>query len=670
MGKLTGLLALLLLPLAVQAETRPSGIELENFDRSVRPQDDFYRFVNGAWLKATEIPPDRSNYGAFTVLSDRAEQQLRTIILDAAASDAAPGSEQQKVGDLYASFMDVAEVNKRGLAPLEADLRLIERLHSHAQIPSLAAQLSPIGVEGFLGGYVYRDAKAPDRNILYLEQAGLGLPDRDYYLSEERKFRDLRAGYRDYVRDMLQLAGSLDAAATADRILALETRLAQAQWTKVANRDAQKTYNPYPIDELNLLSPGLDLARFLRESGVTGSDTVIVRQPSYLAALPAIIEDTPVATWREYFRLRLLGHYAPYLHDAAVSRHFDFYGRQLNGVAQIRPRWKRGVESVEDALGEVLGRIYVERHFPPAHKARMEGLVANLITAYRHSIQNLEWMSPATQQQALEKLSKFRPKIGYPDKWKDYSGLTINPKDLHGNIRRARYDAHQRALAKLGRPVDDSEWFMTPQTVNAYYSPVGNEIVFPAAILQPPFFNAEAEPAVNYGAIGAVIGHEIGHGFDDQGSRFDGDGRLRNWWTEADRERFESRTRQLIEQYAGYEPLPGHHVNGELTVGENIGDLGGLSIAAKAYRIALDGAPAPVIDGFTGAQRLLIGWAQIWKRQWRDEALLNRIKTDPHAPSEYRCNGVVANVPLFYDAFDVKPGDELYRPPEKRVSIW
>lgn len=659
---------LLLLPAWLQAQ--PSGIQTQYFDTSVRPQDDFYRYVNGGWLKTTDIPADRSNYGSFTILTDRAEQQLRSIIEDAAGSKAKVGSDAQKVGDLFASFMAAERVDALGLEPLDADLRQIDRLSQHDQIPALAAHLSRIGVENLIGGYVYRDAQNPDRNILYLNQAGLALPERDYYLSDEPKFAQLRQDYVAYATRMLRHAGSVDAAASAASILALETRIARAHWTNVESRDAQKTYNPIAIVELDKLAPGLDLAGYLRAAGVTSSDTVVVRQPSYLAALPEIIAATPVATWRDYFRLQLLNRYAPYLDATTAALQFDFFGRTLNGIAENRPRWKRAVAAVEQSLGEVLGKIYVERHFPPQAKAKMEQLVDNLKQAYRLSIQDLSWMSPETKAQALAKLARFRTKIGYPDRWEDYSALQIAANDLFGNIRRSHIVEHQRALAKLGRPVDEHEWLITPQTVNAYYSPVANEIVFPAAILQAPFFDWQADDAVNYGAIGAVIGHEIGHGFDDQGSRYDGDGRLRNWWTDADRERFEARTGQLIAQYGAYEPLPGHKVNGELTIGENIGDLGGVTIAAKAYALSLNGRTAPVLDGFSGEQRLLIGWAQIWKRKFREEALINRIKADPHAPSEYRCNGVVTNVPLFYSAFDVKPSDALYRPPEERVKIW
>ncbi len=647
-----------------------SGVEKQYFDPAVAPGDDFYRHVNGQWLASTDIPADKSNYSAFSVIADDTQKKLLALIRQAADSAAPEGSLQQKIGDMYASFMDEARVNALGLEPLQADLLQIERLANPEQIPALMAMLDRIGVESLIGGYISRDAGQPDAYIIYLYQSGLGLPDREYYLADNKKFASLRRAYQDYVADLLRMAGTVDAADYARQILKLETALATAHWTKVASRDAEKTYNRRPLDRINDSTPQFDLAAYLDTVGVHSIDALVLSQPSYFEAIGRIVGEFGIDVWREYFRLRLLDSYAPVLSQAFVDRHFDFHGRSLFGIAQNKPRWKRGVDAVEDSMGELLGQLYVEAHFSPESKQRMQVLVDNLIRAYRVSIQELEWMSPQTKAKALEKLAAFRPKIGYPDRWRDYSALRIAADDLAGNVRRARQHKLRLALAKLGGPIDPHEWHMTPQTVNAYYNPTANEIVFPAAILQPPFFNPAADDAVNYGGIGAVIGHEIGHGFDDQGSRYDGDGRLRNWWTDEDRARFEQRTGQLIQQYDGYEPLPGYHVNGELTIGENIGDLGGLSIAAKAYRLSLNGKPAPVLDGYTGMQRLLIGWAQIWRRLYREEALINRLKTDPHSPGEYRCNGIVSNVPEFYEAFDVKPGDAMYLPPEKRVKIW
>ncbi len=650
------------------AETPLSGIDTRHFDATVRPQDDFYRYVNGLWLKNTKIPAEKSNYGAFTELHDNAQLQLRAIIEQAAAAAQPPGSDLQKVGDLYRSFMDSDTVEKRGLAPLDAELLRIEQLAEAADLGRLVARHFRIGARTLFSGYVYQDARNPDSYIVYLNQAGLGLPDRDYYLRDEDNFRKARAAYIDYIGTVLRGAGTIGAERVAADILALETRLAEHHWTKVESRDAEKTYNRHTVADTDALLPGM--SRILTAAGLPAGGAVVLRQPSYFQALAGIFEDTDPALWREYLRFHLIDSHAPWLSKRWVDAHFEFHGRALSGKEVLKPRWKRGVETVEHALGEVLGRVYVSRHFPPEAKQRMEQLVANLTAAYHDSIENLDWMSAQTRRQALEKLSRFRTKIGYPARWKDYSALQIRADDLLGNVMRSRETEHARELAKLGGPIDREEWFMTPQTVNAYYSPVGNEIVFPAAILQPPFFNVAADDAVNYGAIGAVIGHEIGHGFDDQGSRYDGDGNLRNWWTEADRARFDARAAKLIAQYSAYSPVEGFNVNGELTVGENIGDLGGLSIAYKAWRTSLGGGVAPVIDGLTGAQRFFMGWAQAWRRLYRPDELIKRLKVDPHAPSEYRCNGVLANLPAFHQAFGVKPGDGMYRGPEDQVAIW
>ncbi len=656
----------LLLPLtAIAAE---SGIVLDNFDHSVRPQDDFYRHVNGQWLKTTTIPADKSNYSSFSELSDRTEQQLLDIIQESARKDAT--GEPQQVGDLYASFMNEQHIEEAGLAPLQSTLFEIDKLSSKAQLPELLGQLEWIGVPGLMYAGVYADAKNPEVYTLYIGQGGLGLPDREYYLANSEKFKSVRKAYRDYITRILSLAGTIDARAKADAILALETRIAEKHWTKVESRDAQKTFNRLELNSINENTPGFDFAAWLDTLGTRNTTTVVVQQPSYFAALGELVDSADLDIWREYLRLRLMDAYAPYLSSDFVDAHFLMHSRSVLGIDSNKPRWKRGVALVEDKLGEALGKIYVEQHFPPRAKARMSEMVDNLIEAYRESIAKLEWMGEDTRKQALEKLDSFTPKIGYPDKWRDYSALRIEADDLVGNVMRANVFTHQFYAKKIGQPIDPTDWHMTPQTVNAYYNPVANEIVFPAAILQPPFFDLDADDAVNYGGIGAVIGHEIGHGFDDQGSRFDGDGRLRNWWTETDRENFEARTHQLIEQYNGYSPLPGYHVNGELTIGENIGDLGGLSIAAKAYHLSLGGKTPPTLDGYTGDQRLLIGWAQIWRRLYREDALINRLKTDPHSPGEYRCNGIVSNVPEFYQAFDVKADDAMYLPPKQRVRIW
>lgn len=646
-----------------------SGVIHAHFDDSVQPQEDFYRWVNGTWLEETEIPADRSNYGAFSVLDDRAEKQLRSMIETAAETDAAPGSDTQKIGDFYTSFMDVETVNALGAKPLAEEFGRIDALTSTDELPTLMAHHQLVNIGGIYGAYIWQDAKQSDQYTVYFVQSGTGLPDRDYYLEDTEDFARIRKAYRAHIEKMLTLAGIEAPATKAEAIFDLETELARVQWTKVDSRDISKTYNKVTVDELAKLTPNFDWATFLTEMGIE-LDAVVVAQPSFFEATSDLIANTDLATWQAYLKWQVIDDYAPYLSQEFVNGDFDFYGKTLRGTPEIRPRWKRGVAVVEESLGEVLGRIYVAEHFPPIAKARMERLVDNLLLAYEQSIKELEWMTDDTKAEALKKLATFKPKIGYPDKWKDYSALEVRADDLFGNMVRSNLVESRREIAKLGGPVDPDEWHMTPQTVNAYYNPVANEIVFPAAILQPPFFNLEAEDAINYGGIGAVIGHEIGHGFDDQGSKFDGEGNLNNWWTDADRQAFDALGKQLIEQYNAYEPIPGYKVNGQLTLGENIGDLGGLSIAYEAYKLALNGRPAPVLDRYTGEQRLFIGWAQVWARKYREEALIERIKSDPHSPSEYRANGTLENVPAFHEAFNTRPGDGMWKAPEDRVQIW
>jgi putative endopeptidase len=647
-----------------------SGVELANFEKSVRPQDDFYRHVNGHWLDTAQIPADKASYGSFTQLYDLSQERLRTIIEESAnKGDKKEGTDEQKVGDLYASYMDEARADELGIKPLEAEILRIKALKSAAELPALMAHLGRINVTTPIGGYVNQDAKDPDQYIVYLVQSGLGLPDRDYYLLPDEKFKALRAQYVTHIEKTLRLAGDKNAANNAKAIMALETRLAQKQWNRVDSRDDDKTYNKYEIAKLKTLGGGFDWAVFCKEAGIT-SKSLIVSQPSAFTGFTEQVEKTPLAVWRAYLRYHLIDDYAPLLSKDFVDENFAFNRKALRGIEENRPRWKRGVQAVEDSIGESVGKIYVARYFPPEAKARMEKLVANLIEAYRQSITQLDWMSDETKQKALAKLAKFSPKIGYPNKWRDYSELSIKKDDLVGNLMRAAQNEYNFQIGKLGKPIDREEWLMTPQTVNAYYLPNKNEIVFPAAILQPPFFNLEAEDAVNYGGIGAVIGHEIGHGFDDQGSKYDGDGMMQSWWGEEDRKKFETRTQALIEQYNQYEPIKGFKVNGALTIGENIGDLGGASIAYKAYQLSLAGKPAPVLDGYTGDQRFFIGWAQIWRNMYREPALIELVKTNPHSPSEFRCKGPLQNLPEFYAAFDVKEGDPMYLPPEKRVKIW
>lgn len=650
-----------------------SGIALENFDHSVSPGNDFYRYVNGKWLEQTEIPAEKSNYGSFSVLADEAEKHLLAIIDEASESLAPEGSDEQKVGAMYASFMDQEMANELGSAPLAPLLFKIEALQDRKDLPKLLADMGRWGVTTPLGLYIYQDVKNPEQYTAYLWQYGLGLPDRDYYLDKENeKFADIRQKYLVHLERMLNLVGEDGADKKAQAIMQFETALAEASWTRVKNRDDNLTYNKYAIANLNEVMPSFDLAMYLSESGVASIDSVVVSQPSFFEAANTLFAESDLDTLKAYLKWHSVNEFAPYLSDELVEANFDFYGKTLRGVPEMRPRWKRGVQLVEDSLGEVLGKIYVERHFPPEAKQRMVHLVDMLVEAYRVSINDLDWMSDETRVKALEKLSKFNVKIGYPDKWKDYSALEVKKGDLLGNVMRSRVLEHDRDMAKLGQPIDKSEWHMTPQTVNAYYNPPANEIVFPAAILQAPFFNLEAEDAVNYGAIGSVIGHEIGHGFDDQGSKYDGDGVLQNWWTDSDRTAFEARTGALISQFNDFCPLAEDQpcVNGELTIGENIGDLGGLWIALKAYRLSLEGEAAPELDGFTGDQRVFLGWGQIWRRLYRDEELLNRLKTDPHSPSEYRVNGIVRNIPDWYEVFDVKEGEALYLAPADRVKIW
>ena len=657
-----------------------SGLLLENFDRNVRPQDDLYRFVNGTWLAKTEIPADKSNYGAFNKLQDGAEQNLRVIVEAAAAAGAPAGSDQQFIGDYYASFMDEARANELGATPLAGPLSEIDSIRDRQDLVAYFGRTqrlhymptvsSEAGVAAPLRGYIGADAKNPDVYTVYVDQFGLGMPDRDYYLSNDAKFVEVRGKYRDYVTRLLSLAGRPDAAATATRVLELETRLAKAQWTRVETRDVEKGYNPVTLAEANALTPGFDWNVWRTAAQMPQQEKFIVGQPSYFKAMGEAVKTVPLATWKDYLRVRVIDDLAPYLSDAFVDANFQFQDATLSGSKQIRPRWKRGLHQVEMVLGDVMGKAYVERHFPPEAKKRMDVLVANLLKAFDVSIDELDWMGPETKQQAHDKVRNFTVKIGYPTKWNDYPGLEVRRGDLVGNVIRARESNYRREVAKLGKPVDKTEWGMTPQTVNAYYNPLANEIVFPAAILQPPFFDMNGDDAVNYGGIGAVIGHEISHGFDDQGRKFDGKGVLRDWWKTEDNDRFMARAGMLVKQYDAFSPLPGMNVNGELTLGENIGDLSGIAVAYKAYQIALGGKSAPVLDGFTGDQRFYIGWGQIWARKYREDELRKRLLTDPHSPSEYRCNGIVRNLPAFARAFEVKPGDKLYLPPDQAVRIW
>ncbi|MGN7782288.1 M13 family metallopeptidase [Mycolicibacterium sp. 22603] len=649
-----------------------SGIDLRYVDADVRPQDDLFGHVNGRWLTDYDIPADRATDGAFRTLADRAEEQVRDIITSASAAD---GPDAQRIGDLYASFMDEAAVARIGVAPLLAELDTVSAAADRDALASVVGALQRTGVGGGAGVYVDTDSKDSTRYLLHVSQSGLGLPDESYY--RDPAHAAILTAYPEHIARMLTLvhgdgAGDGDHATTARRIVELETKLAAAHWDVVKRRDADLTYNLRTFAELPSEAPGFDWTGWVGALGASPEE-VVVRQPDYLTAFAALWASEDLDVWKQWLSWRVISARAALLTDDLVAENFAFYGRTLSGTEAIRDRWKRGVGLVESLMGDAVGKLYVARHFPPEAKSRMDELVANLREAYRVSITSLPWMTPETRTRALEKLDKFTPKIGYPAKWRDYSALVIDAGDLYGNYRRGYTLEYDRDLAKLGGPVDRDEWFMTPQTVNAYYNPGMNEIVFPAAILQPPFFDAEADDAANYGGIGAVIGHEIGHGFDDQGAKYDGDGNLVDWWTDADRAEFGQRTTALIDQYEQFTPRAldsSHHVNGAFTVGENIGDLGGLSIALLAYELSLDGEEAPVIDGLTGVQRVLFGWAQVWRTKSRDAEAIRRLATDPHSPPEFRCNGVIRNIDAFYEAFGVGTEDELYLEPERRVRIW
>ena len=649
-----------------------SGIDLKHIKPAVRPQDDLYRHVNGTWIDNAEIPADRSSDGAFYELYQSAEQHVREIIEELGASGGTKGSVAQKIGDLYGSFMDEAKANSLGISPIAKDLELALSVSDVDQFHKVLGDFESRGLGGVFYQYITTDNMDSNTNIAYIGQSGLSLPDEAYYREEE--FAEIRSAFVEHVTKMFTLAKVENPAAQADAILKLETEIASKHWDQVKDRDAVLTYNKMSFAELKTSAPGFDWDTWLETSKVPSKvmATVIVRQPSFFTGLGEILKNFNAEAWSAWLAWHLLSGTASYLSSEFVDESFAFYGTKLSGTPELKARWKRGVGLVEGSLGEAVGQIYVEKHFPPAAKTRMVELVANLIEAYRIDIAALTWMTSETKTKAFEKLDKFTPKIGYPDKWRDYSALEITRDDLIGNLARVTKFNQDYEFAKIGAPVDRAEWLMTPQTVNAYYMPGMNEIVFPAAILQPPFFDIDADDAANYGGIGAVIGHEIGHGFDDQGSKYDGDGNLNNWWTDLDRAEFEKRADKLIAQYEELRPLEAQdvHVNGALTIGENIGDLGGLTIAYKAYQLSLNGKTPPVIDGLTGYQRFFMGWAQCWRQKMRGEEVRRRVATDPHSPDEFRCNQVVRNLNEFYEAFNVSEKDALYLPEIERVRIW
>ncbi len=648
-----------------------SGIDTDALDPAVRPQDDLFAHVNGRWLATTEIPPDRGRYGTFDALREQAEKDVQALVDEVASGSPAPGSVAAKVGDLYASFMDEERVEALGVEPLRRDLERIAGAKDAGDVVRLLGSLGRQGVAGLAIPYVNTDSGDPDRYVVYLEQGGLGLPDESYYREEQHA--ELRREYVAHVTRVLTLVGWPGAEAAAGQVMELETRIAAGHWDKVTNRNPVKTYNLLDRVGLGELTPGIDWSDYLEALGApaTALDAVVVRQPDHLRNAAQALGEVPIETWRAWLAWHLVHEFAPYLSAPLVEENFDFYGRRLSGVPELRARWKRGVGLLEGALGEAVGRLYVERHFPPRAKERMSELVANLVEAFRRSFGQVPWMGSETRREALAKLEAFTPKIGYPETWRDYSSLEVDPTDLVGNVRRATAFEVDRGFAKLGGPVDRGEWFMTPQTVNAYYNPGMNEIVFPAAILQPPFFDLEADDAVNYGGIGAVIGHEIGHGFDDQGSQFDGRGELRMWWTPQDRARFDTLAQALAAQFSelGTRDAPGHKVNGALTVGENIGDLGGLTIGYAAYRISLGGEEPPVLDGLTGAQRFFYGWATSWRGKARREEAVRLLAIDPHSPTDLRANAA-RNLTEYHEAFATTEGDGMWLAPEERIRIF
>jgi len=656
---------------APQKSALTSGIDLTNMDKGIRPQDNFYRYINGGWMKRYEIPDDKTAIGSFYDLRDKADDDVKAIIEELAATkNLKNGSDEQKVADLFRSYMNNEKRNAAGITPISSILTEIELIKTKDDLASFFGKHSTTGVNSPLALYINIDAKNSSSYAIHIWQSGLNLPDKDYYFNEAERFVNLRRGYIAHIENMYNIAGISDSKTAAKNIMALETSLAEYHWTRVQSRDSEKRYNKFATNDLNSITNKFNWQAFLAAEGVTSQKDIVINQPDFIEGFGKVFDETSLDTWKQYLTFNTLNAFSSYLTTDLDNENFDFFSRQLSGRKEQRPQWKRGVSVVNSNLGEIIGKVYVTRHFTPKAKSRMSELVENLRNAYGASIDDLAWMSADTKKAAHVKLAAFTPKIGYPDKWEDYSSLVIKSDELVNNIINSRKVVSDKSIAKLGGPIRKWEWHMTPQTVNAYYNPAANEIVFPAAILQAPFFNMQADDAVNYGGIGAVIGHEMGHGFDDQGSKYDATGNLRNWWTKQDLKEFSNRTKSLVKQYSNYQVFEDLNVNGELTLGENIGDLSGVTIAYKAYKASLNGKKAPVIDGLTGEQRFFMGYAQIWRSKIVEKSMRNRVATDPHSPGEFRALGSLSNMDEFYQAFNVKEGDAMYIAPEKRVKIW
>ena len=668
--KISFLAVTVLLASCSNKEELVSGITKKNMDTLVKPGDNFDRFVNGTWGKNNKIPADKASFGAFDMLYDKSQKDVKAIIEEASKGSFSEGSDEQKIGDYYSSYTNRKDRDAKGVTPIQSELKAIDAIANHTDLATYFGKANRTGVSIPFSVTVLEDFKDPKKYTLMTWQGGLGLPEREYYLQNDAKMSDIRKKYVAHIEKMWQLVGLPNGAESASKIMALETTLATNHMKKEDARNTAALYNKYALTDLKSLMPDFDWTAMLKNAGVANEKNIVIAQVAYTKSLNNIIKNTPIATWKTYLKWSLINSTAGYLNSALDKQNFEFYGKTLNGTEQQEEDWKRAVSSVNGSLGEIVGKVYVKKHFTPEAKERMTAMVKNLLKAYAASIKELDWMSANTKKEALAKVDKFMIKIGYPEKWRDYSALKVTKNDLFGNATRATEFEYNRMLNKLGKPVDRAEWGMNPQTVNAYYNPTLNEIVFPAAILQPPFFNLAADDAVNYGGIGAVIGHEIGHGFDDQGSTFDGEGVMRNWWTPQDLKAFQTRTKALVDQYNSFKVLPDLNLNGSFTLGENIGDLGGLSIALKAYKMSLNGKEAPKMDGYTGIQRVFLGWGQVWLDKSREEALRSQVASDPHSPAKFRINGIVRNIPEFYEAFNVKATDSLYLAPEKRVKIW